>query len=72
MKIYNNDDIQEMIKETKSDEKLRNAILAQLSGRDKAAVEDVLAEGWYERFDRYDSDVCEQFITAYENANKEV
>ncbi len=70
--IYLNDDIQRMIKEVKGDENLKVAVLKQLSGRDKAAVEDVLAEGWYERFDRYDSDVCEQFITAYENAKKEV
>ena len=65
-KIYSNDDIQDMISEVNKNLKLKEKLLAHFSGSDLHAMQDVLNDGWYERFDRYDSDVCEQFIKAYE------
>jgi len=70
--FYTNDDIQDMIKECNSNPELKEKVVNQISNdRDRAAIISVLKEGWYEEFDRYDSDVCEQFITAYEKAKKE-
>ena len=68
-KIYTNEDIQDMLTAVKKSDTLRTKILSCFSEDDRAAMADVLDEGWYERFDRYDSDVCEQFIRAY-NENK--
>ena len=68
--MYNNDDIQKMITKCKNDAALREKVLDGVSSHDKFSVADVISDGWYERFDRYDSDVCEQFITAYEKATE--
>lgn len=65
-KIYSNDDIQDMITAVNDDQKLKEKVLGHFSGNDLHAMQDVLNDGWYERFDRYDSDICEQFIRAYE------
>jgi hypothetical protein len=65
-KIYSNDDIQDMITAVNADQKLKEKVLSHFSGNDLHAMQDVLNDGWYERFDRYDSDICEQFIKAYE------
>lgn len=64
---YNNDDIQKML-ETLRDPEHKQAFLQNLtcSPRDKLAILDCIADGYYERFDRYDSDVCEIFIATYE------
>ena len=65
--MYNSDDIQKMIETCNNNDKLKDAVLnGILPFSDRQAVQDVLSEGWYERFDRYDSDVCEKFIVAYE------
>ncbi len=64
-KIYSNDDVQDMISEVNKNLKLKEKLLGHFSGSDLHAMQDVLKDGWYERFDRYDSDVCEQFIKAY-------
>ncbi len=69
-KMYNNDDIQDMIEECNESNELKEAILNNFSGADKRAMIDVLDDGYYDRFDRYDSDVCEQFIRAYEKESK--
>lgn len=66
--MYNNDDIQRMLSECKKNSNLKDDVLRQFDGGDLMAVEDVIMDGYYERFDRYDSDVCEKFITAYEKA----
>ena len=65
-KLYTNDDIQNMLDVCGMDIKLKDAVLSHFTGADKAAMSDVFSDGYYERFDRYDSNVCEQFITAYE------
>ncbi len=64
--MYTNDNIQDMLMEVNSNNSLKEKVLAHFTGRDLSAVKDVLDDGYYERFDRYDSDVCEQFIRAYE------
>ena len=68
-KIYTNDDIQDMLMECNENCNLKDSILKCFSGRDKSAMADVFEDGYYERFDRYDSDVCEQFIKAYEKCS---
>lgn len=68
--MYNNNDIQDMISKIRRDSDMKKAVLDMISNeRDRAAVRDVLSDGSVERFDRYDSDVCEQFIRAYEKVN---
>lgn len=70
-KIYNNDDIQNMLVECHNNETLTTNILDQIrSDTDRAAIQRAINEKYYEVFDRYDSDVCERFIRAYENATK--
>lgn len=63
--MYNYNDIQNMIEKVNNDG-TEELILDHISDYDKGAVREVLRSGYYETFDRYDSDVCEQFITAYE------
>ncbi len=65
--ICNNEDIQQML-ETLQDPDHKETFLQNLtcSPRDKWAILDCIADGYHERFDRYDSDVCEIFIATYE------
>lgn len=64
---YNNDDIQKML-ETLWYPEYKAAFLQNLncSPRDRSAILDCIDDGYYERFYRYDSDVCETFIATYE------
>lgn len=68
--MYCNDDIQSMINKVNKDadfkEKFRKNLIG--SAMDNGAIFDVLMDGSVERFDRYDSDVCEQFVRAFEKA----
>ena len=64
--FYINDEIQDLIEKVNSDNTLKRKILSYFEGQDLYAMEDVLDDGCCERFDRYDSDVCEQFLTAWE------
>ena len=64
--MYNNDDIQKMIQTVNSNRETFNPFLDEINSRDRGAIERVLSDGWVEAFDRYDSDVCEKFITAFE------
>lgn len=64
--MYNYNDIQNMIERVNNDG-TADKILSHIQDYDKGSVRNVLKSGYYETFDRYDSDVCEQFITAYEN-----
>ena len=66
--VYDNADIDGMLATLKDSDNL-NDFRPHLncSGRDEKAILDCIDDGSYERFDRYDSDVCEIFITAYEN-----
>ena len=68
--LYTSDDIQDMLDSCKKNVKLKEAVISHFTGRDKGAISDVLDDGYYERFDRYDSDICEQFIKAYEKEAK--
>lgn len=73
--MYSNDDIQEMIDRILTDKLFAREFekqLNQTNAMDKIAITAVLNEGYYETFDRYDSDVCEQFIEMYESANNEL
>lgn len=67
--FYNNSDLQEMLEYLKDSSK-RAIFLKNLScsNADRLAIEDCIEEGYYERFDRYDSDVCEIFIHTIEFA----
>ena len=72
--MYNNDDIQAMIDRVNNDgtnETIIDIISAARkynggSVYDQDAIREVLRSGYVDNFDRYDSDVCEQFIRAYE------
>ena len=67
--MYNSDQIQDMITTLKSDNarlKIFCERLEKVNADDRIAIMDVIRDGWYERFDRYDSDVCETFIRLYE------
>ena len=65
--MYNCNDIQNMITACKNDEDLAERVVSHIKDfRDSSAVRSVIREGYYEYFDRYDSDVCEQFISAFE------
>jgi len=72
-RMYNNDDIQNMIEAVESNpEPFFNAMNSKvvnntLSFRDAEAMRHVVKEGWYEVFERYDSDVCERFIRIFES-----
>lgn len=68
--LVTNQELQQMIKAVNSNDSLKQAILSHFEGRDKSAIIDVLRDGYYERFDRYDSAVCEEFITAWEKEYK--
>ncbi len=68
--LVTNQELQQMIKAVNSNDSLKQAILSHFEARDKSAIIDVLRDGYYERFDRYDSAVCEEFITAWEKEYK--
>ena len=65
--MYNNDDIQKMIERVNNDD-TRDLIMdcKCISDFDYRSIDHVLESGCAEDFERYDSDVCEQFIRAYE------
>ncbi len=58
--------LQQMLTECKQNPQLKSEIKGRFKGRDYTAICDVISDGYIERFDRYDSDVAEQFIRAYE------
>lgn len=65
--MITNEMLQQMIEKANSNDDLRDRILARIKFDEyRRAVARVLKEGWYEGFDRYDSDVAERFIRAYE------
>lgn len=69
-KMYNNDEVQEILSRLERDTNYKHLFLKvakeQMSNSDYFALLDVIGDGYYERFDRYDSDVCEQFLQIYE------
>lgn len=68
--ILNNDQLQKMIQYLTEVDNRKDLFLFVASHKtnnsDLMAMKDVLDDGYYERFDRYDSDVAEQFITIYQ------
>ena len=66
--LYTNNDLQRMIEFINNNQVIRDDFIKRLpKNADGRAIEDVLDDGYYERFDRYDSDVAEQFIDMYRN-----
>jgi hypothetical protein len=73
--MYNTNQIQEMLNKLNTNQPMLKtfcAKLEKLNASDRMAIMDVLRDGSVERFDRYDSDVCEQFISLYENVEREL
>lgn len=66
--MYTMDQVQDMLTKVKNDPKLKTAILKQFGKghMDQNAIADVISNGWVDRFERYDSAVCDNFIIAYE------
>lgn len=68
--MYNNHEIQEILSRLEREPNYKHLFLkiakVQMSSSDYNALLDVIGDGYYERFDRYDSDVCEQFLQIYE------
>lgn len=70
-KLYDVNDIQSMLEFLRAKAELKEYRLFQnyinrLSLSDANAIREVIAECWAERFDRYDSDVAEQFIRIFD------
>lgn len=65
--LYDNDDLQKMLNTLQVPEYRHQFLECVSEGHDKSAIIDCILDGFYERFERYDSDVCEQFIAAYKD-----
>ena len=65
-KFWTSEDLDNALQYVKARPYLIEQILTNISVSDRGAVRNVIADGWAEAFDRYDSDVAEQFIVAYE------
>lgn len=63
--------LQEMLTECHNNNDLRDNVEFHFNGSDYMDICDVIDDGYIERFDRYDSDLAEQFIRAYELAKME-
>ncbi len=67
MLVTSNNQLQDMITYVKRNQPAAFfEELEKINDSDKRAIKRVIDEGWYEEFDRYDSDVCEEFIRIYE------
>lgn len=68
--MYNSNDIQKMLETAKEHKDLffEQIDNSNISTSDKASIKSVINECWYECFDRFDSAVCDHFITIYEKA----
>lgn len=66
--MYTNEDIDNMLLVVKGNLTFKKILDDSIySFGDKEAIKDCIKEGYYERFERYDSAVCEEFITLYED-----
>ena len=64
--LFTNEDIQNAITDIKSDpQRLKEFLSMVPETTDGNAIKSVINEGWYEEFNRYDSDVAEQFVSLY-------
>lgn len=70
--LYGKKDIQNAVVAVHNDNHFKELAKSRMSAKDYQALEHVLNEQYYEVFDRYDSDVCEQFIEIYEGYKQEV
>lgn len=72
--MYTTENIQDMIQEARANKEqfFKHIDSAGISISDKSAIKNVINEGWYEEFDRYDSAVCEHFIDIFEELQAEV
>lgn len=66
--MYDNNDIQKIIDELNVNKELKEKVMSFVNPFDSDSVLYVLNEGYTEAFDRFDSDVCEEFLIAYEKA----
>ena len=66
--MYSNNDIQNMIQAAKANKQqfFDRIDGASISQADKIAIKSAINDGWYEAFDKYDSEVCDHFITIFE------
>ena len=66
--MYSNNDIQDMIQTAKANKQqfFEQIDSAGISQSDKISIKSAINDGWYEAFDRYDSAVCDHFITIFE------
>ena len=65
-KLWTNEDLDNALQYVKARPYLVEQLLEDINVSDRGAVRNAIADGWAEAFDRYDSDVAEQFIRAYE------
>lgn len=68
--FWNNNDLDKALQYVKARKDVKEKILKNISKSDQGAVSSVISDGWAEAFDKYDSDVAEQFISAYEKLFK--
>lgn len=69
--MYTYDDIQKMLEKINKapdhiKEAFREYVNEHTNFKDANSIMDCVKQAYYEAFDRYDSDVCEQFLTFYE------
>ena len=66
-KLYNNNDIQQILDYIREDSDRQQLFFMVLPNtKDGSDIKSVIKSGYYEEFNRYDSDVCEQFLQCYE------
>ena len=61
--LWSNEDLQKALDYVKENIRFHQRIIGYVS--DRLSVEDVINRGCADDFDRYDSDIAEQFISAY-------
>ena len=66
--LYNNDMLQDALIRAKNDSTIFFRMIDESSicESDKDIIKGIIQECWYEEFDEYDSDICEEFLMIYE------
>lgn len=66
-KMYNNNDIQCILDYITEDNNRKQLFFIVLPNtKDGSDIKNIINSGYYEDFDKYDSDVCEQFLKCFE------